>query len=190
MMWFCWWWFWPDDATKSIQLVFPTDLPLVAEFLFVLLSQVQVVRLTEAERIGNRRSLQTGLPGLACRACCQNQRLGLCRLFPARRRTLPSKLGDLYDHLRRCSVTSPAIRDHLKRLKQDVTEDSENEKPLPGNSKSVNRPSKCNRTASVCLLMNPLQGEETRLRTPLLSKKNDDPSNEYLGFVLGNEKAR
>mmetsp|Transcript_5660 Transcript_5660/g.11750 ORF Transcript_5660/g.11750 Transcript_5660/m.11750 type:complete len:741 (+) Transcript_5660:263-2485(+) len=115
---------WTDDETKAIQLVNPADRPLVAEFLFVLLSQVQVVRLRPSERIGNRRSLQAGLPGLACRACCDHRRLGLCRLFPARRRTLPSKLGDMYDHLRRCNLVPKAVKDHLERLKQDVTEDS------------------------------------------------------------------
>ena len=115
---------WLDDATKSIELVQDGEYGLVSEFMVVLLSQVQVVRLTEAERIGNRRSLAVGLPGLACRACCSQRRLGLCRLFPARRRTLPSKLADLYDHVRRCNITPQSVKDTLERLKVQTTEDS------------------------------------------------------------------
>jgi hypothetical protein len=47
-----------------------------------------------------------------------------------------------------------------------------NKKPLPGMSKFVNRLSKCNRTASVSLLLHPLQRKKARLRGPLPSRKN------------------
>ena len=119
---------WPDDATKSIALVMPSDEQLVDPFVLALLSQVQVVRLAASEQIGNRRSLLPGLPGIACRYCCQQQRLGLCRLFPARRRTLPDKVGDMYDHLRRCSLVPVAVKQHLAQLKENSSEEAMNDR--------------------------------------------------------------
>lgn len=105
-----------DDAVKDVSLVLESDRSIISEFLFLLMSQSQLVRLTEAERVGNRRSLRLGLPGFGCRHCCQHRRLGLCRMFPARRRTLPSKVSDLYDHLRRCTVCPSQVKERLESL--------------------------------------------------------------------------
>lgn len=112
---------WTDDAFRSISLILPSDRTIASEFLYILMSQVQFIRLTEAERIGNRRSLRLGLPGFGCRYCCEHKRLGLCRMFPARRRTLPSKVNDIYDHLRRCSVCPQTVKDQLERTKHQFT---------------------------------------------------------------------
>jgi hypothetical protein len=112
---------WEDDAYRDDSLVRPTDRGHVSEFLFLLISQVQPIRLTETECIGNRRSLQVGLPGFGCRYCCDQRRLGLCRMFPARRRTLPHKVNDLYDHLRRCTLCPQVVKDSLEETKQQMT---------------------------------------------------------------------
>lgn len=107
---------WIDGTFATVQLVMPADRPLVSEFLFVIMSQVQPIRLMESECIGNRRSLPVGLPGFGCRFCCQRRRLGLCRMFPARRRTLPGKINDMYNHLRRCSFCPDQIKEQLANL--------------------------------------------------------------------------
>jgi hypothetical protein len=112
---------WEDDSFRNDSLVRPSDRELVSEFLLLLMAQVQPIRLTETECIGNRRSLRVGLPGFGCRYCCEHRRLGLCRMFPARRRTLPNKVNDLYDHLRRCSVCPQAVKDNLKQTKRQMT---------------------------------------------------------------------
>jgi hypothetical protein len=112
---------WEDDAFNSVSLVLPVDRSLTAEFLFILMSQVQPIRLTEAECIGNRRSLRVGLPGFGCKYCCARRRLGLCRMFPARRRTLPSKMNDLYDHLRRCTLCPPEVKELIETTKHHTT---------------------------------------------------------------------
>jgi hypothetical protein len=123
---------WADDSMRSVPLVTPEDRSLVPEFLYVLLSNVQLVRLTEAERIGNRRSLQAGLPGFGCRYCCEHRRLGLCRVFPARRRTLPGKITDLHDHIRRCTVCPTEVKEHIellhKQMQREGAADQEEEK--------------------------------------------------------------
>ena len=112
---------WADDTYRSIPLVVKSDKNLVSEFLYLLMEQVQVVHLTDTERIGNRRSLRLGLPGIACRACCDHHRLGLCRMFPARRRTLPGKIRDVYEHIRRCTVTDPLVQQRLAKLEYQLT---------------------------------------------------------------------
>jgi hypothetical protein len=123
---------WADDSMRSVPLVTPEDRSLVPEFLHALLSNVQLVRLTEAERIGNRRSLQAGLPGFGCRYCCEHRRLGLCRVFPARRRTLPGKITDLHDHIRRCTVCPTEVKEHIehlhKQMQREGATDQEEEK--------------------------------------------------------------
>lgn len=112
---------WEDDALRGDSLVRPTDRGYVSDFLYILMSQVQPIRLTETECIGNRRSLQVGLPGFGCRYCCDQKRLGLCRMFPARRRTLPHKVNDLYDHLRRCTLCPQAVKDNLEQSRNRTT---------------------------------------------------------------------
>lgn len=104
-------------------LCLPTDPPVGNPFFQSLLKHAQVVHLREAERIGNRRSLEQGLPGFSCRHCWEKRRLGLCRMFPARRRTLLQKLMDLYDHLRRCTAIPASIRQEIERLRNKMDED-------------------------------------------------------------------
>jgi hypothetical protein len=103
---------------SSLLLVTPGDSALVSEFLFTLMTQVQPVWMEESERTGNRKSLVVGLPGIGCRHCCQSNRKGLCRLFPVRRRTLPTKISDLCEHIRRCSLCPQEIKDHIASLRQ------------------------------------------------------------------------
>mmetsp|Transcript_16399 Transcript_16399/g.23137 ORF Transcript_16399/g.23137 Transcript_16399/m.23137 type:complete len:620 (-) Transcript_16399:96-1955(-) len=106
-------------------LIEEDDKQLVSEYLFVLMSQVQRVFLTESERVGNRKTLEVGLPGIACRHCCRTNRKGLCRLFPARRRSLPGKIKDLHNHLRRCTLCPSDVKETLMKLK-DESKDTEN----------------------------------------------------------------
>lgn len=109
---------WEDGSRSIVALVLPSDRPFVTDFLFLLLSQAQPIRLMEAECIGNRRNLRLGMPGFGCRYCCQHRRMGLSRMFPARRRTLPGKANDLYTHLRHCNVCPQSIKDELETLRQ------------------------------------------------------------------------
>lgn len=111
---------WDDESYASIPLVLPADRPRISEFLYLIMTQVQPIRLMESECIGNRRSLRVGLPGFGCRYCCEGRRLGQCRMFPARRRTLPGKISDVYDHLRRCSLCPANVKEQLERLKHQL----------------------------------------------------------------------
>jgi hypothetical protein len=102
----------------SLDLVNASDKPFVTEFVFFLMSQVQKVYLSPSERVGNRKGMELGTPGFACKHCCASDRMGLCRFFPARRRTLPAKIKDLADHIRRCTVCPLEVKEELLRLKE------------------------------------------------------------------------
>jgi len=108
---------WQKEASIACPLVTSADASLGSSYLRFLLSQAQVVQLRESERIGNRRSLEHGLPGFSCRYCWEKRRSGLCRMFPARRRTLSQKLNDLQDHLRRCQATPVDVKEKLESFR-------------------------------------------------------------------------
>ncbi|CAB9506215.1 expressed unknown protein [Seminavis robusta] len=103
-------------------LVNPEDLEqnvIESEFLYTLLTQYQLIRLLPTECIGNRKSLRPGVPGLGCRYCCQAGRLGLSRVFPAKKKQLPAQIQDLYDHVRRCNLCPSAVKEEVVRMKED-----------------------------------------------------------------------
>jgi hypothetical protein len=120
-----------DDA--DIPLVLPEDQELLEDhplgsYWYFLLSHVQRVRLSSAERVGNRKSLRLGLPGFGCRYCASAGRLGLSRIFPARRRTLTTKIPDLHDHLKRCTLCPDHVKQKLSEIEsQQKQEQAQNQ---------------------------------------------------------------
>jgi hypothetical protein len=105
------------DDCEGLILLYPEDREIATPYLFLLLSHVDLVHLEDSERVGNRKSLPVGLPGLACRHCNRSGRRGLCRVFPARRRGLQVKLDDLSEHLKKCNLCPPDVKSQLDRLK-------------------------------------------------------------------------
>jgi hypothetical protein len=112
------------DSESTVLMVSPSDRDLVTGFLYTLMTQVQRVYLTESERVGSRKNLPIGLPGIGCRHCCPSNRRGLCRFFPARRRTLPNKLNDLYNHIRRCTLCPGEVKAHLAALELEAEQNN------------------------------------------------------------------
>ncbi|CAB9502778.1 expressed unknown protein [Seminavis robusta] len=106
------------DACQDNLLVTSNDQPVASEFVHAVVSQARLVHLAASEKIGNRSCLTVGLPGLACKHCCAASRSGLARVFPARKRNLKTKVQDLYDHLRRCTLVPPATQQELVQLYQ------------------------------------------------------------------------
>jgi hypothetical protein len=107
------------SSSRPVLLVSPEDRALVSNFLYTLLSHAQLVKMEESEKTGNRKSLPVDLPGIGCRHCCQSNRKGLCRLFPARRRRLGNKVNDLYEHIRRCTLCPFEVKEQLASLKRE-----------------------------------------------------------------------
>lgn len=105
-----------EPVEPPIPLVGPNDRSLASDFLYTLMLQGRRIKLQANEKRGNKKSLQLRLPGFGCRYCCQVGRMGQCRIFPARRRTLPVKIYDLYEHLMRCSACPKETKDLLELL--------------------------------------------------------------------------
>eukprot|EP00797_Seminavis_robusta_P029186 Sro583_g170650.1 n/a (552) ;mRNA; r:24409-26064 len=104
------------EESSPLPLVAPNDRSVASDFLYTLMLQARRVRLQANEQRGNKKSLQLGLPGFACRHCCSLGRMGQCRIFPARRRTLPTKIYDLYEHLVRCTACPQETKELLEVL--------------------------------------------------------------------------
>ena len=116
-------------ASTQISLVLAEDRALVNDFMYTLMSQALMVHLLPSEQIGNRKSLPNEMPGFGCRYCSRVGWLGLSRMFPARRRTLRSKVLDLYTHLKRCSLCPQEVKKLLESLEARRAEgDTEGEK--------------------------------------------------------------
>ena len=116
-------------ASTQTSLVLVEDRALVNDFMYTLMNQAHMVHLLPSEQIGNRKSLRKEMPGFGCRYCSRVGWLGLSRMFPARRRTLRSKVLDLYTHLKRCSLCPQEVKTLLESLEARRAEgDTEGEK--------------------------------------------------------------
>lgn len=116
----------PFSTTESILaaardppvfLVTPDDRALISPFMFELMSRVQRVNLLEIECRSTRKNLKVGLPGFGCRYCCTASRLGFSRIFPTKRKGLPEKANDLYEHMRRCTLCPPEVKKRLQSIR-------------------------------------------------------------------------
>jgi len=112
-------------AVSSVEGNGPKDDPhhiKMSPFLRCLLSQTEQCYMLESERVGKRKEAPVGLSGFGCRHCIAKGRLGFCRVFPLNKRSLPTKVHDLYNHFQRCPLTPAAtralLRQHFKQQKQ------------------------------------------------------------------------
>jgi hypothetical protein len=92
------------------------------EYLATIVKQAEVVRMTAAESVGNRRYMSPGTHGLACRFCCQVGRRGSSRIFPGHKKNVLPRLQDLEDHLLRCSLCPSSIKHELVSIRKVVME--------------------------------------------------------------------
>jgi len=105
-----------SEPAIPIPLVSKLDRGLVSNFLYSLMEQTYRVHLAPSERKGNRKSLRAGMPGFGCKYCYEAGRMGLSRLFPARRRTIHTKVPDLFDHMKRCLLCPQQVKENLMML--------------------------------------------------------------------------
>ena len=97
-------------------LVTPSDMNNTSAFLFLLVSQTQIICLEESEKVAKRKTLPVGLEGIGCRYCCAVGRHGFSRRFPLRKRCLPEELKDMYCHIRRCPLCPEGTKRTLEIL--------------------------------------------------------------------------
>lgn len=111
-----------EEAKSALvePLVKDFDKEKISDFLYLLMSLCQKCYLVESELVGKRKDAITGIPGLGCRLCCKRGRLGFCRVFPLNKRSLPTKVNDMYNHMMRCPLTSRSTKVLLRQRKREA----------------------------------------------------------------------
>jgi TolA-binding protein len=123
------------DKMASTLLVVPDDKPYSTSFSYHLLAQMQPCVFTEADRLGKRKGLPPGFPGLACRHCFGG--FGSGRFFPSSIKTLSDTsktLNVLHNHMMRCRKCPSEIKDNLDTLR--ASHDEERAKMKFGSQKA------------------------------------------------------
>lgn len=108
-----------QSLANSAPLVAPDDEQVATQFSFYLLGQMQMCVFTEADRLGKRKGLPPGFPGLACRHCFGGYGSG--RFFPSSIKTLSDTsktLNVLFNHMMRCRKCPPQVRETLEKLRK------------------------------------------------------------------------
>jgi hypothetical protein len=107
-----------QEMTSTAPLTTPEDKSYSTAFSYHLLSQMQPCVFTEADRLGKRKGLPPGFPGLACRHCFGGYGSG--RFFPSSIKTLSDTsktLNVLHNHMMRCRKCPPDVRETLEKLR-------------------------------------------------------------------------
>lgn len=105
-------------AGEEGNLVEPADRTLSTSFSYFIMSQMRKCHFVEADRLGKRKALPAGFPGLACRHCFGG--FGSGRFFPSTLKTLSDTsktLNVLHNHMMRCRKCPMDVRDSLTKLK-------------------------------------------------------------------------
>ena len=106
------------EEEAASPLVDEEDRPYATAFSYQLLRQMQPCRFTEADRLGKRKGLPPGFPGLACRHCFGGYGSG--RFFPSSIKTLSDTsktLNVLHNHMMRCRKCPAETRESLEKLR-------------------------------------------------------------------------
>ena len=127
----------PDGVAEhtSASLLNEADKPYATDFSYLLMDQMQPCVFTEADRLGKRKGLPPGFPGLACRHCFGGYGSG--RFFPSTIKTLSDTsktLNVLHNHMMRCRKCPADIKERLER--QRVSHDDERAKMKFGSQKA------------------------------------------------------
>lgn len=114
-------------------LVLPEDKPLITDYLYLALEQMQPTNLQESDRVGCYKGRRTGYPGLACRHCVGQAGCG--RYFPASEASLSQTTTSqtLVNHVRNCRRCPIEVREELELMKRSKNNnfDSKNSDSKP-----------------------------------------------------------
>lgn len=124
-----------DVSLPDTPIVNPEDEAYGTAFSYYLLLQMRPCVFAEADRLGKRKGLPPGFPGLACKHCFGGYGSG--RFFPSSIKTLSDTsktLNVLHNHMMRCRKVPNDIRDSLSTLRK--THDEERAKMKFGSQKA------------------------------------------------------
>lgn len=123
------------QAAPATQIVTLEDEPYATAFSYYLLKQMKPCVFAEADRLGKRKGLPPGFPGLACTHCYGGYGSG--RFFPSSIKTLSDTsktLNVIHNHMKRCRKCPPKVRETLASLRK--THDEERAKMKFGSQKA------------------------------------------------------
>ena len=102
----------------AFPLVLPEDKPLICDYLYLTLEQMQPAKLMQADRVGCYKARDIGFPGLACKHCVGQAGCG--RYFPASEASLSQTTTSqtILNHVRNCRRCPIAIRESLELMKR------------------------------------------------------------------------
>lgn len=129
------------DGAKEIQepdfypLVLPEDKPLISDYLYLALEQMQPANLLASDRVGCYKGRRTGFPGLACKHCVGQAGCG--RYFPASEASLSQTTTSqtIVNHVRNCRRCPIEVREELELMKRVKGNNFADNKPRHGGRK-------------------------------------------------------
>jgi hypothetical protein len=102
-------------TTADRPLVLPEDMPLIAEFLYAVMEQVQPCRFTEADR-NKRRLKDVGCIGVECKHCAGQ--VESRKFFWSSVNAVESNFVSVHTHMMECKMLPPDLKERLSKLKQ------------------------------------------------------------------------
>ena len=102
-------------TTVDRPLVLPEDKPIIAEFLYAVMEQLQPCRFTEADR-NKRRLKDVGCIGVECKHCAGQ--VESRKFFWSSVNAVESNFVSVHTHMMECTMISPELKENLSALKQ------------------------------------------------------------------------
>lgn len=122
---------------EAYPLVLPEDQPLISEYLYLTLQQMEPCKLMDADRVGCYKGREMGFPGLACKWCVGQAGCG--RYFPASEASLSQTTTSqtILNHVRNCRRCPQEIRENLEVMKRNKMgpDGKKHDKPKHGGRK-------------------------------------------------------
>jgi len=107
-----------DEKKQSYPLVLEDDCPLISDFLYLTMQQMEPCKMMEPDRVGCYKGRPIGFRGLACRHCIGQAGSG--RYFPASEASLSQTTTSqtILNHVRNCRMVPASIREELEDMKK------------------------------------------------------------------------
>lgn len=102
-------------TTVNKPLVLPEDKPFIAEFLYLVMEQLQPCRFTEADR-NKRRLKDVGCIGVECKHCAGQ--VESRKFFWSSVNAVESNFVSVHTHMLECKMVPPALKESLTELKK------------------------------------------------------------------------
>ena len=107
-----------EEKRQSYPLVLEEDSPLISDFLYLTMQQMEPCKMMGPDRVGCYKGRPIGFRGLACRHCIGQAGSG--RYFPSSEASLSQTTTSqtILNHVRNCRMVPVSIREELESMKK------------------------------------------------------------------------